>query len=246
MVAKQRAFVYCIKCTPWRLMGCVANPLGPVVCIRTRVLTCWQQPGEFCAQEFCWDSQTERERYMYEFSFGGGAHHYAKRIADSAKGFLLNHSFLRAKRLGARHVRLGGNSWPYFTRVVRSQLIAGQSSWFVRFSRMASQSTNSLLLLRLTAANPFRPRPGESRHARVVFSERRLLAGCPLRVYVTNGIWCRGKYYAEVLDFLLLTLISSRKEDYDTHSLIFVENREMNFLSIKCEFNFWDETLNCC
>lgn len=51
--------------------------------------------------------ESREERYSYEFSFGGEAHHYAKRIADSAKGFLLNHSVLRGrKRLGhpSRHV----------------------------------------------------------------------------------------------------------------------------------------------
>lgn len=111
---------------------------------------------------------------MYEFSFGGEAHHYAKRIADSAKGFLLNHSVLRGEAEKAwpsihpsRHVSaavLGvgeGNSWPYFTRVLHSQLIAARAAVELGLLDFVgiwpANPPNSLLLLRLTAANPWRP-----------------------------------------------------------------------------------------
>ena len=70
------------------------------------------------------------------FPFGGESHYYAKSAAGRPRRCKENvvksfHSDVREreKRLGhiAKETK-GGNSWPYFTRVIHSQLItAGQS-----------------------------------------------------------------------------------------------------------------------
>lgn len=94
-------------------MGGASQPVGPAcLCMFIYAHACAVDNSPVNSRVLLRFSNRERvesraERYMYEFSFGGEAHHYAKRIADSAKGFLLNHSVLRGrKRLGhpSRHV----------------------------------------------------------------------------------------------------------------------------------------------